>query len=121
MQEPGYVVYFIQCGEFVKIGVTQSRAKTRMSEFMTGSPYEYSILAEVAGSVELERELHRLFGGYRHRGEWFRMEGEMALFMNAIGKAIPEYRPRSRQQFDAWRGDQFDKFSPLTELLAEGD
>jgi hypothetical protein len=120
MQAPGYVVYFIQCGEFVKIGVTQSRAKARMTDFRTGSPFEYSILAEVAGSTYLERELHRMFSDYRHRGEWFRLEGEMAVFINAIRKATPEYSMFERELFEQELHEEYTKLSPLTELLAAG-
>lgn len=78
-------VYFIRCGEFVKIGIATS-VRVRIKALQTSSPLELKAEGFIPlGSDEqgyrLERELHRRFNGYRVRGEWFRYCPEIAEYI----------------------------------------
>lgn len=77
-------VYFVRCGEFVKIGYTRGVPESKMTEFKVGSPYDYEMLASVPGGLRLQRKLHRIFKEVHHRGEWFRMEGALVEFIGSI-------------------------------------
>lgn len=98
IQEEHSVVYFIRCEDFIKIGTTRDSASRRMAEFTTGSPFDYSVVAEVCGDQRLEKKLHKIFSDYRHRREWFRIEGELQNFLSAIQGAKPEYKLITREQ-----------------------
>lgn len=66
-------VYFIQAGKYIKIGYTsRPDVAERLAALQTANPVELRLLAAVPGDPTLERLLHRLFGNYRVRGEWFR-------------------------------------------------
>ena len=79
-------VYFIQCGDFVKIGFTRGTAESRLAAFSTASPHDFTILATVPGGQRLEKNLHKLFAEYWHRGEWFRYEGSLLEFIGYLHK-----------------------------------
>lgn len=69
-------IYFVQCGEFVKIGWTVS-VRERIADLQTGNPFEIRILATKPGSPTHEKSLHRKFAVHRIRGEWFRLAEEI--------------------------------------------
>lgn len=73
-------VYFISCGEFVKIGSTQN-IKNRLREFEVGNPYRLDLLALVPGTMDLEYSLHGKFYSKWYRGEWFHLGGPVAKFI----------------------------------------
>jgi hypothetical protein len=54
-----------------------------MNALQVSSPYEVTLLHSIAAPVDLERHLHERFASYRHRGEWFRIEGELAAWIDA--------------------------------------
>jgi hypothetical protein len=67
-------IYFVQADPPdgpVKIGFTGRRVVHRMAEGQTFAPKELTLLAETFGTRDDETRLHRLFGAYRVRGEWF--------------------------------------------------
>lgn len=73
------VVYFIRCGEFVKIGYTRGEdAKSRLQSLQTGNPQALELLATAIGDMSDERALHKEFDEYRTAGEWFRNTGRLA-------------------------------------------
>jgi hypothetical protein len=74
------IVYFIRAGDYVKIGRTHS-IKTRLKELRTGCPLELQVLKTCRGGVSLEKELHDTLSAHHHRGEWFRLEGDLATFL----------------------------------------
>lgn len=77
-------VYFVRCNEFLKIGYAANVGE-RFRTMQTASPYEMELLGTMAGGVEMEEQLHRRFRHLQHRGEWFRLEGELAEFVRAAG------------------------------------
>jgi hypothetical protein len=72
-------VYFVQSGEFVKIGIS-SGAANRLQKMQVGNPTKMEPLFSLPGGKEREAALHGRFRAYHHRGEWFRLEGELADF-----------------------------------------
>jgi len=81
---PGKFVYFVECDGFVKIGYSGGRVEERADELSLGSPLEQAVAARLPGDRYLETLLHDLFKSYHHRGEWFRVEGDLAEFLNGI-------------------------------------
>lgn len=74
----GSVIYFIQAGEFIKIGISNRKAfNRRLASLQTGCPYKLTVLrvVDTLWPVADERRLHRLFSAYRvrSRNEWFKM------------------------------------------------
>lgn len=73
-KDPRPLLYFVDCGEFTKIGFTAKGAETRMAGIATGNPFDLHVWATVPGDQQLERAMHALFAPYKHRGEWFRFD-----------------------------------------------
>lgn len=70
------LIYFIQAGQFIKIGLTSNAALAkRLSSIQVGCPYEASIIftQETSRPIEDEKHLHNLFREFHYRGEWFKM------------------------------------------------
>jgi hypothetical protein len=89
-QATSKVVYFLECQDFIKIGVASS-LKHRISGFNTVSPYPLVVLAVVSGDMRTEKLLHRRFASARHKGEWFRKTPELLAFIdqiNDVGRAV---------------------------------
>lgn len=72
-----HLTYVIRSGPFVKIG-TSSDIEKRVRELRISNPHEVEAVAVLAGGRAVEGSLHRRFKAYRHRHEWFRIEGELA-------------------------------------------
>lgn len=84
-------VYFIQCGQFVKIGLGKS-VRRRFRAIRRSMPFRVDLLGVVvpeSGKTlrQLEREYHVQFKAFRQRGEWFRIEGELETFCLELTKA----------------------------------
>lgn len=73
-------VYFLQCGEFIKIGFTFSLA-TRISSIRGSTPFEVNLLGYICAPPELELSLHGQFEHLRHSGEWFREAAELRKYI----------------------------------------
>lgn len=69
-------VYFVEAGDFIKIGYTQSRV-SRLRRMSTDTPYELVVLHTEFGTYGWERTLHRQFAHLRVRREWFRKSPEI--------------------------------------------
>lgn len=78
-------VYFIRAHDFVKIGFTVDVSK-RIGGIQTGCPYPIELLFSVPGTVQTEREFHHRFRNQRQNGEWFKIEGALADFIQRGGK-----------------------------------
>ena len=77
------MVYFIQCGDAVKIGYTAKRtAKDRIAEMQTGNPGKLKTLLFMDGSRKDEANFHEMFSMYRVRGEWFHLVSEIVEFID---------------------------------------
>lgn len=75
-------VYFIatESYDFVKIGWAM-RPKARLTELQTGCPHELFLLKTIPAEFFEEADYHKRFARFRHRGEWFRCEGELKKFV----------------------------------------
>lgn len=82
----GQIVYFIKCGDFIKIGESSS-LKLRLVQLQAMTPFDLELIAYAIGGRALERSLHQRFAKYRHRFEWFRYEGELATWIEQGGDA----------------------------------
>jgi len=80
-------VYFIQRGRTreVKIGSAYD-VRARLTILRTSTPDNLRLIGTVVGDNTTEREMHKRFSEYRIRGEWFKMEGELAAFIKALPK-----------------------------------
>lgn len=79
---PGWV-YFVQDGEFVKIGYTKD-PKGRASRRRTDNPRDTTHILTLWASKGFERFVHDEFASYRHRNEWFRYEGDLKEFVESM-------------------------------------
>jgi hypothetical protein len=64
------MIYFIRCGDFVKIGRAENPAE-RVKGLQTGNPYEVELLGVFDGNDSEERRLHAAFSPFHHKFEWF--------------------------------------------------
>jgi hypothetical protein len=80
-------LYFVQCCRFVKIGIS-SRLSYRLRGLETSTPFETTVLAVIkapaARLAAIEREIHQRFAHLRHRGEWFRLENDLRLYIASL-------------------------------------
>lgn len=72
----GGMVYFLECGEFVKIGHSKDPTY-RIGEFTNGNPYPMAIIHSINGRQALEKDIHRTLKDLHHKGEWFRLTDEL--------------------------------------------
>lgn len=73
-------VYFIGCGDFVKIG-TAVDPMVRLRSLRVGNPFPLAVLRVVPGDIQTEWAFHRRFRRHLHRDEWFRIEGELKSWL----------------------------------------
>ncbi len=76
----GGSVYFIEIGDYVKIGYTRAPA-SRAKRMLTDSPVEPKLLHSEPGTFKTEKMLHRRFTHLRVRGEWFRKEAGLLEYI----------------------------------------
>jgi hypothetical protein len=86
-------VYFIQSGAFIKIGYTAD-VPTRLSAIKASSPLEITLIGTVAGTFELEAQLHERFKADHHRGEWFHATAD--VYWTAVELCHPNGRTTER-------------------------
>ena len=98
------MIYVIQPepGGPVKIGYTRETApgsvRRRMAALEPGCPWPLKLVCTLPGGRYEEAQLHDRFAALRVHREWFRLEGELALWLRGlagerVGPAMPE-RPR---------------------------
>lgn len=73
-------VYFIECGDFIKIGFSEA-VEQRLEALQASTPYELVLLMSIPGTPDTERELHSRFADHRHKREWFRRTPELIAFI----------------------------------------
>jgi hypothetical protein len=78
----GTWVYFAKAGGRVKIGKAKD-VKSRIATLQTGCPDRLELVKVVRGGVDIERGFHQQFAHLRETGEWFRIEGDLATFLEA--------------------------------------
>jgi len=82
---PPSQVYFIQCGEAVKIG-RSVKPFERVASLSTSNHQALELLATTPGSSAEEKALHKKFAAYHIKGEWFRYSAEIAKFIAGISR-----------------------------------
>ena len=81
----GYV-YAVQARTMegpIKIGFSIN-VQSRLATLTIGSPVELDLLGFIAGSQQLERQLHGLLSSHRLRGEWFKPQHLVREVVNHI-------------------------------------
>lgn len=78
------VIYVARFRDCVKIGFSAS-LKFRIAGLQTGLPEKLELLGTIPGKEADERRLHHRFKAYRLSGEWFRLEGDVKRWANALG------------------------------------
>jgi hypothetical protein len=82
-------IYFAKCGSFVKIGFS-AKADLRLRDLQIGSPEPIEMIGWMRGTARGETWLHRHFGRYRVRGEWF---AAAPALLDFIASATPPGEP----------------------------
>jgi hypothetical protein len=92
-EPPELVVYFLKNGKrkSVKIGVSGNVEK-RLSSINTAAADKLTCIATVEGGYGKEKALHKQFKAYWIKGEWFRLEGELAEYV----ASLPTYKPKRK-------------------------
>ena len=83
-------MYFIQCGEYVKIGKSNNVEQRRLA-LKTGNPYPLNLLGVIEcqsepESYRLENHLHRHFSPWHHEDEWFIIGHQILDFIHTATK-----------------------------------
>jgi hypothetical protein len=73
-------VYFVEAGDFIKIGFT-TNWQQRIPTIQISSASPLTLLTLVQGGNDLEAALHNKFSHLRERGEWFRKAPELISFI----------------------------------------
>ena len=96
--QEGSFVYFVQCGEFVKIGYTFD-PRSRLDALLSGTPHDIDLIKLIAGGLAAERALHRCLSAFRHRREWFRLEPQLLQAIRALpGKRCSNQSPQTARE-----------------------
>lgn len=74
-------VYFARAGNRVKIGSAKDVGK-RMKQLQTGCPDKIQVVKLISGGRDVEASLHRQFARHRAVGEWFKIEGPLAAYLD---------------------------------------
>ena len=71
---PTKKVYFLECNEFHKIGITEN-LKTRMGTIQNATPFKINLVTEndFCDAEKHESFLHLKYSQFKVQGEWFRL------------------------------------------------
>lgn len=85
-------IYFVEAigTGYVKIGFTRGIASRRVRELQTASPHELKLLAWMEEFEARESTIHSRFHHLRHRGEWFRLDEALRLFIAEVAAHAPD-------------------------------
>ena len=93
LENPPPLVYFIRCGQYVKIGYSKD-PDVRLKQIRSGldaalippnldiGPAE--LVTTENGGLTRERELHTKFSHLRHTGEWFTEAPELTDYIKGL-------------------------------------
>lgn len=84
---PPQELYFIACGDLVKIGRSVDPA-SRLTALATGAPGELRLLATFPNLGARESECHRRLQHLKVHGEWFLRTGEVDSLIREFRGAI---------------------------------
>ena len=85
-------VYFIRCERFVKIGYAKNIRK-RIADIACAVPFPLQVpavisCATISDAQRVEREHHERFRELHYRGEWFRYEDELPLYVMSLQERV---------------------------------
>ena len=89
-------VYFIRHQGHIKIGKSVDPWK-RLASLQTAHYEPLEMLAIMPGSEDLEQGLHRAFGKYMKRGEWFQENDQLLAFIEMVKVTFSDIQ----RQFEA--------------------
>ena len=78
----------------VKIGACTDLTR-RLRMLNTGSPVRLEVIATLAGSVELEKRIHKALASVRERGEWFTHGPIVASVLEWMATGDPSLWPET--------------------------
>ena len=67
-------LYFIKCGEYVKIGVSEN-VERRFRDLESSNPSPLEIIYHGPGEADDEEFWHNVYKHRHHRGEWYHFGG----------------------------------------------
>ncbi len=70
-------------GTLVKIGVAYN-VERRLKDLRSASPIPLKLVCVIENAAETERELHKRFSAQREHHEWFRLEGDLAEWLDGL-------------------------------------
>ncbi len=93
-------------GEYIKLGKTERKTATRLTEHQTGNPRqehaEFVLRTEMMSS--LEKYLHYYFAEYCVNSEWFKMdETKVKTDVKALIQKLAKEHASVRPHFDEWK------------------
>ncbi len=65
-------LYFIRCGEYIKIGCTEN-VEQRFKHLQNSNPNKIELIKVLIDKGYLESAYHALYKEYRIHGEWFKL------------------------------------------------
>jgi hypothetical protein len=85
VQHKGPWVYFIQCGPYIKIGLSGD-VGSRLKALQTSTPYPLTLLNKiiVINAMQVEAYLHGYFADYRRSGEWFALTARDISWVSTV-------------------------------------
>lgn len=92
----GRWLYFVQCQDYLKIGVAADVA-LRIMTLQTGCPYELKLIGTIRcqNAIEDEAIWHEKLARYHLRGEWFKIpELEMREIVCMLSSPIQPSEPQ---------------------------
>lgn len=118
------IVYFIYASgtRLVKIGVsTKQRLPNRLIELQCGNPDELVLLGYMDGDTERETLLHGMFAAQHHRGEWFRLDAELARYIDTHASELWLHDlPARIERLEVRDGERYEELVAGSLLLRGG-
>jgi len=90
-------VYFIRHAGHIKIGKSVDPWK-RLASLQTAHHDSLEMLAIMPGSDDLEAGLHRAFGEFMERGEWFKENERLLAFIENVKVTFPDAQRNFAQE-----------------------
>lgn len=98
------LVYFIQAGNFVKIGRTSvANLSKRISQIQNGCPEEAFLVVTLNSPPFQERHIHHELRNSRYRGEWFRLTAEVKCFVRQALVLERRHNRESARKVALWQ------------------
>jgi hypothetical protein len=77
-------IYFIKCENFVRFTRSAMSEPWLMQNLQPHCPFDMIVIKIVPGGLKLQTELSKTFARYRHNSLWFRYEGDLKAWLEAI-------------------------------------